>query len=147
MKSKPLKILNIDDDLGCRLATAEFFTFMGGHMVEVSGNGREGLKKAAEIRPDIILLDMNMPDMNGMEIMDALCACAATRDIPVIIITGADLSDSEQDSLKLKRNFMLLEQKPADFEKLLEKIEAALLPGMPRTKKRGVVLGGSPEPG
>ena len=147
MKSKPLKILHIDDDLSCRLATAEFFTFMGGHIVEVAENGREGLEKAAEIRPDIILLDMNMPDMNGMEIMDALCACAATRDIPVIIITGAGLSDSEQESLELKPNFMRLEQKPADFERLLGEIEAALLPGIPGTRKRGLVFGGSPEPG
>lgn len=126
MAERPLRILSIDDDRSCRLAAARFFSSVGGHRVETAENGGEGLKKAAQLRPDIILLDMCMPDMNGLEVMEALCAGADTRDIPVIMITGSSLSDAEQDSLTTKRNFMLLEQKPANFTKLLEKIEAAL---------------------
>ena len=126
MGKKPLRILSIDDDPGCRRATARFFTLVGGHMVEVAETAAEGLKKAAALKPDIILLDMSLPDMNGLEVMEALCADSATRDTPVIIITGAGLSDAERNGLELKRNFMLLEQKPADFTGILGKIEAAL---------------------
>lgn len=145
MNKRPLRILSIDDDLGCQHAVARFLTIVGGHMVEVAENGLEGLEKAARVRPDLILLDMCMPDMNGLEVMEALCAEAATRDIPVIMITGTSLSSVEQANLKGKRNFMLLEQKPANFTTLLERIEAELLPGMLRTEKPGVVLEDSPK--
>lgn len=129
MSRKPIRILSVDDDQGCLLAAAKFFTLMGGHMVEVAENGKKGVEKAAQARPDIILLDMNMPDMTGLEVMDALCADAATRDIPVILITGGDLSDTVRDRVRTRRNFMGLEQKPADFPKLLKEIEAELRPG------------------
>ena len=129
---KVLKILAIDDDQGCRLAAARYLTLVGGHMVEVAETGREGFKKASELCPDIILLDIRMPDMDGLEVMDALCAAPATRDIPVIIITGADLSEAEQASLTGKRNFLLLEEKPADLGKILEKLETALGAGLRR---------------
>jgi len=141
----PLKTLIIDDDHGCRVIASRFFTSVGGHKVETAENGREGLEKAAQFRPDIILLDMNMPDMNGLEVVETLCADADTRDIPVIIITGASLTKAEQNSLKLNPNFMLLEQKPADFEELLEKIEAAISPGVRNPERREIFSEGSPE--
>lgn len=129
MRNKPLKILHIDDDSDCQKITARFLTFHG-HMVETAENGREGLKKAAELKPDIILLDMCMPDMNGLQVMEALCADAATREIPVIMITGSSLNDSDQDSLRKKINFALLEQKPANYTKLLGRIETILQQGI-----------------
>lgn len=145
MGNTPLIILSIDDDLDCRRATARFLTCVGGHMVEVAKDGREGLKKAAELKPDIILLDMRMPDMSGVEVMEALCANSATRDIPVIIITGASLNDTEQNSLSHKRNFVSLEQKPADLNKVLRTIEATLH-GMITPEKREAVSGDSQKP-
>ncbi len=140
---KKLRILSIDDDSSCNQVVARFFTLVGGHKVDVAGNGRDGLKKAAQLRPDIILLDLRMPDMTGLEVMDALCADAGTRDIPVIMLTGASLNHAEEVSLKVKHNFMLLEQKPADFTNLLGKIEAALRPGIVGP---GTVFRDIPEP-
>lgn len=123
MKKAPLKILSIDDDLGCQLAASRYLTFIGGHMVEVAENGRQGLEKAAELQPDIILLDMSMPDMNGIEVMQALHAGPRTCRIPVIMITGTDLGDSDLAGIKGMSNFKLLEQKPVQFSYILEKIE------------------------
>lgn len=142
---KTLKTLIIDDDRGCREVASRFFTSMGGHKVEVAKNGWEGLKRAAEFLPDIIILDMNMPDINGFEVMKTLCADAATRNIPVIILTGASLSDADQHRLKLNRNFLLLEQKPAKFEELLKKIDAAISPGVRSLERRILFQEGSPE--
>jgi len=146
MKKRPLRILSIDDDLSCQLAAARFLTFVGGHIVEVAENGREGIKKAATLKPDIILLDMSMPDMNGLEVMEALSSGPATRHIPVIVITGASLSDTELDSLKVKRNFMFLEQKPAKFNMILEKIEEIAISGIIITETRETILSDSHEP-
>lgn len=136
MGKKPLRILSIDDNLSCQLVAARFFTLVGGHIVEVAENVSEGFKKAAELRPDIILLDMSMPDMNGFEVLDSLYADTATRDIPVIMITEGSLNDTELDNLKAKANFMLFEQKPANFERLLGRIEAAVQPGILRLERR-----------
>lgn len=126
MRKKVLTILTIDDNPNCLQVTARFFTIVGGHIVEVAENGAEGLKKAAKLMPDLILLDMIMPDMNGLQVMDGLYANACTRDIPVIMITGSRLSDSEYGELESKGNFMLLEEKPTDFNRLLKTIEAAI---------------------
>lgn len=146
MRKKPLRILSIDDDRGCQLAAARFLTFEGGHIVEVAKDGREGLEKAAALRPDIILLDMSMPDMNGVQVMEALCAGPATRDIPVIMITGASLSETDWDTLKGKRNFISLEQKPADFDDILGKIEATVSGATPSIQQPTQSSGNSREP-
>lgn len=146
MEKEPLKILTIDDDCGCRVTTARFLTLAGGHIVEAAENGREGLKKAAALKPDIILLDMDMPDMNGLQVMDVLYADAATRNIPVIIITGTSSGDAESLGLNTRPNFSFLERKPANLAELLKRIETLLRPGIPRPAKRGTVFGGSPEP-
>lgn len=125
MKTKPLKILAIDDNPNCLYVAASFFTLVGGHIVEAAETGVDGLKKASELHPDFILLDMLLPDMNGLQIMEGLYANASTRDIPVIMITGTRLSDTDYSLLRTKKNFMLLEEKPADFNRLLKTIEAA----------------------
>lgn len=117
-----LRALCIDDDEDCRSVTAKLFTRLGGHVVETAGNGEDGIIKALEFEPDIILLDLNMPGMNGFEVMDALYAEEATRNIPVVMITGASLSEDEYAMLKLKRNFKMLATKPADFRALLRKV-------------------------
>ncbi len=131
MKKKILRILAIDDDNSCRLSAARYLTLVGGHMVEVAGTGKEGLNKAAQLKPDIILLDMRVPDMSGLEVMDALSTSPSTCDIPVIIVTGAVLDDTEQANMKAKRNFLMLEEKPANFERLMKTIEGAIVPGIP----------------
>ena len=126
MKKKILKILAIDDNLNCLHVIAKFFTLMGGHIVEVAENGADGLKKAVEMHPDFIFLDMVMPDMDGMEVLGKLYLDSRTQEIPVIIITGNRLSDTAYGTLKEKKNFMLLLEKPTDFNQLLNTIEAAI---------------------
>jgi DNA-binding response OmpR family regulator len=59
-----------------------------GYVVTGAPNGREGLKLIAEVKPDLVLLDLMMPDMDGWEVYQTLRAQDATRDLPVIIITA-----------------------------------------------------------
>lgn len=51
-------------------------------------SGRHGLNMAFELKPDIILLDLTLPDMNGEEVLDSLQKNQDTQKIPVIIVTG-----------------------------------------------------------
>ncbi len=58
-------------------------------------NGREALAVMAESRPDLVLLDLAMPEMDGFELLEAMRGDAGTRDIPVIVVTGRDVSDAD----------------------------------------------------
>jgi signal transduction histidine kinase len=61
--------------------------------------GSEGIELAGRLRPDLILLDLNMPGMSGFEVLDRLKAAAETRDIPVVVVTGQNLDTGERERL------------------------------------------------
>jgi CheY-like chemotaxis protein len=58
------------------------------------------MESLAQTRPDVILLDLMMPEMDGFEVMKALDSEETLRDIPVIILTGIDLSKEELRNLQ-----------------------------------------------
>lgn len=59
-----------------------------GHTAETAGDGEEGLKAAARVHPDLILLDLMMPRMNGLEMCRRLRATPGGRDVPVVMLTA-----------------------------------------------------------
>ncbi len=64
-------------------------------------NGIQGIEMASQMQPDLILLDVNMPDMNGFEVIKALKDCQETFNIPVIFLTGADDRDDKVTGLDM----------------------------------------------
>lgn len=120
---RPLIVLSIDDEAGCQLAVSRFMSRIGGHTVEVAADGREGLRKAAAIRPDVILLDLSMPDMNGLDVLIALASTPETRTIPVIIVSGMEATEEQRDLMKRCKNFVFMVQKPASLNDLMMKVE------------------------
>lgn len=83
-------ILIIDDEKDIRLLLTDYFSMKGYEVICASG-GKEGIQTAKELKPDIILLDVNMPDIDGMGV------CSAVRnevDCPIVFLTARD---SEQD--------------------------------------------------
>ena len=84
-ESKPL-ILIIDDDLK-NLQVAGKSLEAKGYMVSLSQNGQEAIEIAALIKPDLILLDVMMPGMNGFEVCKKLKSNSALQNIPIIFIT------------------------------------------------------------
>lgn len=71
------------------------------YTVYFAKSGQIALRRAAEKKPDIILLDVLMPDMNGFEVLTALKNAEATKNIPVIIITGLSGVKDEETGLRL----------------------------------------------
>ena len=93
-------VLIIEDD--------EFLAKMMSRMLEedgitclLAGNGREGLKKAQSGNPQLIILDIILPDLDGFSILSKLKAGKATQRIPVIIISNLGQEEDVQQGLEL----------------------------------------------
>ncbi len=88
-----MKILIIDDDADIRSIARLSLSRVGGMEVIEAGSGAEGVRKAEDERPDVILLDMMMPTMDGLETLAALRSQAATAATPVIFLTAKALGN------------------------------------------------------
>ena len=83
-----MKVLVIDDDADIRHIATMSLARIGGMAVIDAGGGLDGVQKAQAEQPDVILLDMMMPTMDGTETLAALRADPATAAIPVIFLTA-----------------------------------------------------------
>jgi DNA-binding response OmpR family regulator len=95
----PKKILIIDDEKLIVKATSLVIR-LGGYQVSSAFNGEEGLKIAAEVMPDLILLDIMMPGMDGWQVLEKLKAEPVLSNIPVIIFTAKEHIKGKQKSLE-----------------------------------------------
>lgn len=82
------RILIIDDEFDIRAVVELTLKAVGGWEVISAVSGKEGLARAIDMLPDVILLDVMMPEMDGIETFQALQANPATRSIPVILMTA-----------------------------------------------------------
>lgn len=122
-KTCQIKILVVDDEPDLVSTLAYRLRFANCHVVTAS-NGQEGLGRAAAEKPDLILLDTNMPGMNGHEMLEHLRADATLRDIPVIMLTSrCEAQDIAAASARGVADYVT---KPFEFAQLMEKIHAAL---------------------
>ena len=91
--------------------------------------GREGLKLAIEHQPDLVLMDLNMPGMNGYEATRAIHAHPQGRRIPVVAVS-ADCTDDEFKHWAVKRGFFAFVAKPWNQGNLLETVMKVLARGV-----------------
>ncbi len=115
---KNARILVIDDDRGITSIAKRFLEEVGSCVVREENFSEKGYASACEFRPDLILLDWNMPIMDGGEVAVLLAKDPALRQIPIIFITG--YGDRAR-----KLGFPVLE-KPFSWTKLLDCIATAL---------------------
>lgn len=88
------KILLVDDDkLMVKMYQGKFVD--DGYDVEVATNGEQGLIKTVEFKPDIILLDIMMPEINGLQVLKKLKEHEETKKIPVVLLTNVGGSDED----------------------------------------------------
>jgi DNA-binding response OmpR family regulator len=99
VQTTPVKILAIDDDP----KTLELLTAVlepAGFRILKAGSGAEGIAVASTERPDLIILDLLMPEMNGFEVIDSLEKSPMTKALPVILFTVKQLTGEEKQRLK-----------------------------------------------
>ena len=86
------KVLLIEDDPLIYRLYQKLFT-LEGFEIELAENGQVGLEKLQSFHPDILLMDIMMPSMNGLEMLTQLKANPDTKDIPVVVLTNiADMN-------------------------------------------------------
>jgi CheY-like chemotaxis protein len=122
-KTDRAKILLVDDEpdivdtIQCRLEANNFD-------VVTASNGQEGLDKASDEKPDLILLDTNMPVMNGHEMLEHLKKRPDLKGIPVIMCTA--LCEAHDIAAASAYGIAEYVTKPFDYTDLIEKINNAL---------------------
>lgn len=82
------RILNVEDDPFIQAVARMAIEDVGGLIYEAASSGPEGLEKARSFAPDLILLDMMMPGMTGVDTLRALRADPATSSIPAVFMTA-----------------------------------------------------------
>ena len=116
-------VLLIDDEVEL-LGVVSFRLSASGYKVYSANSGKQGLKLASKYKPDVILLDIMMPDMDGYEVLKRLKKSKKTLTIPVIMLTAK----SDEKSI-LKASGLYDEGyivKPFESSELLSKIEEVL---------------------
>jgi signal transduction histidine kinase/CheY-like chemotaxis protein len=98
-RQSDVRVMIIDDDEVARYVLKTVLNQMDFKFVEAA-SGREGLQRVAHEKPDVIILDLSMPDLNGYEVLKALKADYATAEIPVIIYTSSVLDSREIELLR-----------------------------------------------
>ena len=120
--SRNIKVLAIDDEADFCYFVKKNLMQSGMFDVIIATNGAEGIKMAESEKPDIILLDLFMPDMPGEDVAAALEEKASTAKIPILYVTALATNEDviEGKENKIGNNYIL--PKPVRTKKLIETI-------------------------
>jgi DNA-binding response OmpR family regulator len=122
-KTSRARVLVVDDESDI-VSTVQYRLEFCEFEVITAANGKEGLEKAANEKPDLILLDISMPVMNGHEMLERLKNSPELKDIPVIMFTA--YSDAKDVAKAVELGVADYVTKPFDFTELMGKISNAL---------------------
>ncbi len=118
---KQYTVLYIEDEPDNRILVERFLGFEG-FQVYTAETGQEGVDKASEILPDVLLIDFNLPDINGFEVIRILSSYDQTRGIPKIIFSATIVKKEKAPP----EGPIFYIQKPVDIALLAEKIKYAI---------------------
>ena len=117
------RILVIEDDVNA-LRLLEYTLEQGGYQVFTATNGLEGLKKAQDEHPDLIILDIMLPGLDGYEICHRLRQKPENVTLPILMLSAKARQDDRNIGLRMGADDYLT--KPADPSVIVTKVEALL---------------------
>ncbi len=116
------KTILIADDEPNQVATFEALLMQRGYKVVTASNGEEAFEKAINFLPDLVILDIMMPKMDGTEVAMVLKHDERTKHIPIFFVTAVI---SPEDQSRVASNPNLIFAKPVQLNQLLEAIQSA----------------------
>ncbi|MBF2048702.1 response regulator [Leptolyngbya sp. NK1-12] len=122
MSNSSSRILVVDDLID-NLFLLQTVLEAEGYEVDTADNGRLALAKVEQLPPDLILVDVMMPDMNGYEVTRRIRQNRNLPDIPILLVTAHADADAAQGIALGANDFI---RKPIEFDKLLSRIETFL---------------------
>lgn len=114
-------ILVVEDDEDLRRLFRTALALAGYDVIE-AGDGLEALQRIDQVLPDLVVLDLVLPGMSGLVVHQELTAQALTRQLPVVVITGAAIDPSTL-------NVSCLLRKPVSPDQLIETVRKCLASG------------------
>ena len=121
------RILVVDDDLNL-LQMVRVMLERVGHEVETTHKGAEGVVRAAQWQPDLAIIDIMMPDLDGYNVVRRLRANPATARIPILILTARSQEMDKQTALEAGANAFL--SKPVTAQQLTARVDSVLQAGV-----------------
>ena len=118
------RIVYVEDDEDNVFMLQTRFELIGDFEVLVAVNGTDGLAMVANERPDLVLMDLNLPDIDGWEVTRRLKSDPSTAGIPVIALTAHAMAGDRETALAAGCDEF--DTKPVDFDRLLQKVNALL---------------------
>lgn len=119
------QLLIVDDDKDGRDALCQFLG-RSGHKVDCVSNGREALMSVLSRSPDLIILDLFMPELDGSSLLEVLRSYLRLQSLPVIVMTGLPDSPLAERARTLKVNAILIKGK-ATFEDIRQAVQQELV--------------------
>lgn len=115
------KILIIDDEKDFAFFIKQNLEMGGAYSVVLATNGRDGINIALRQKPDLIILDVIMPEMGGFEVLKALKADDGTMMIPVVMLTAVDTEEAKEKAIGLYNEDYIV--KPVSIAELKAKVD------------------------
>ncbi len=122
------KVLVVDDEPHILKSLAQYLE-MEDFDVETASSGPEALEKVESVSPDLMVLDVMMPGMDGFEVLEKIRANEETASIPVIMLTAKDRSSDVMRGYELGASSYLV--KPFNLDELVETIQQVFSSGAP----------------
>jgi PAS domain S-box-containing protein len=140
------RVLLVDDDAVFRRQVREWLAPEEGLELTEAGDGREALGCMAARMPDLLILDLLMPEMDGFELLTRLRADKRAVNLPVLVITGKDLSPEDKGYLK-RRMGTLVRKREVSLEHIAKVVQEILAVSCPREEEvLSMDHGPSPDP-
>jgi signal transduction histidine kinase/CheY-like chemotaxis protein len=124
LSSERSSVLVVDDDVALRRLVIETLARDGGELREAA-DGNEALAMIAVRPPDVLVLDLGMPKLDGFGVLERLLESAETRQLPVVVLTGRDLTGAERKLLR-ERKAAVLEKRKYSGDQLRWLVRQAL---------------------
>lgn len=124
IKIQTAKVLVVDDEPEITEIVETFLT-EAGYAVSVENSPRTAVAKARQFRPDVVILDIMMPDVDGYQICQELKQDPQLATVPIIFLTGKDRNDDMGRSFKAGGDMFI--KKPFSCERLLEIVNLVVM--------------------